>query len=186
LPSNWPVRLAARPWPDETFVQLLHNAARSDNNVTRTFNDETAALGLDRLVIIATGRTASASELIVTGLRPFMEVEIIGDTTFGKPVGSYGFEVCDLLLFPTAFELRNADGEGDYFDGLAPSCEAADDTDLPFGDPAEASLAQALHFVESGSCDGSGVASARERAAMAHRPQLGDAEGWHPRNAGRH
>ncbi|MGV8135741.1 MAG: hypothetical protein AB2L20_11040 [Mangrovibacterium sp.] len=35
------------------------------------------------------GRQASASELVITGLDPYMDVIHIGESTYGKYVGSY-------------------------------------------------------------------------------------------------
>ncbi|MEA5445866.1 S41 family peptidase [Gammaproteobacteria bacterium AB-CW1] len=170
---------------DEIFVQLVHNEARTDQNRIRRFGEEIGALGLDRLLVIATERTASASELVVNGLRPFIDVEIIGSRTFGKPVGSYGFEICDLIMFPTAFATLNALDEGDYFDGLPATCEAADDLALPLGDEEESSLAEALHFLETGQCDAEAGRLAREVQPL-HRPQVGGPDGWDPIHTGIH
>lgn len=171
---------------DEVFARMIHNQARSDNNRERTFGEETAALGLDRLVVIGTARTASASELVVNGLRPYMAVDLIGQRTFGKPVGSYGFDVCEKILFPTAFAIRNALGEGDYFDGLAPTCEAPDELERALGDSQEGSLAQALHFLNNGSCDIGATVEARTKQANAYRPAMGGREGWDPTEGGIH
>lgn len=168
----------------ELFTRLVHNEARSDNNRERTFNEETGALGLDQLVVIGSRRTASASELVVNGLRPYMDVDIIGERTFGKPVGSYGFDICEQRLFPIAFSIQNAEGEGDYFDGLAPTCEAPDELDRSLGDPAEGSLAQALHFLDTGSCDNSSASLARTLDAKSYRPVRPDRDGWDPVTGG--
>lgn len=51
-----------------------------------------------------------------------------------------------------SFEVRNARGEGGYFDGLAPTCDAPDDTTRELGDPTEASLREALHYIATGQC----------------------------------
>src|SRR4030095_9296245 len=45
------------------------------------------ALGLSRVFFIVTGSTASASELLINNLRPYMTVKLVGDTTYGKPFG---------------------------------------------------------------------------------------------------
>ena len=60
---------------------------------------------------------------------PHVDVEIVGDRTFGKPVGQIGLEFCEKILRPTAFQTVNADGVGDYFNGLpvGAGCDAADD-----------------------------------------------------------
>lgn len=179
-------QIAGAPVVGEVFARMVHNQARSDNNRERTFAQETAALGLDRLVVIGTERTASASELVVHGLRPYMTVELIGQRTFGKPVGSYGFEVCEKMLFPTAFSIRNAQGDGAYFDGLAPTCEAPDELERTLGNRQEGSLAQALHFLDSGSCDTGATVEARAKQVNAYRPAMGDQEGWDPATGGIH
>ena len=90
--------------------------------------------------------------MIVNALRPFIPVVTVGSTTYGKPVGQYGINFCDKVLYPVAFTLRNANGEGDYFDGFPPTCPAADDLSHQIGDPAEGSLAEALVFIRTGAC----------------------------------
>ena len=89
----------------------------------------------DRLIVITTGSSASASELVINALRPFMPVILIGDRTYGKPVGQRVFTFCDKALAPVSFVLRNANGEGDFFGGFAPTCRAADDVNFSSGIP---------------------------------------------------
>lgn len=135
----------------QVFSTSLHNAGNSSLDKTLRFNTA-AGLGLSRLTVIATQATASASELIINGLRPFMPVAVIGDRTYGKPVGQYLIEFCDKVLAPVSFRMVNANGDGDYFDGLPATCLATDDASRPLSDPAEASLAEALHYVRTGTC----------------------------------
>ena len=85
--------------------------------------------------MITTRGSASASELVINSLRPFMPVTIIGDTTYGKPVGQYGLRFCDKVLYPVAFSIKNANLEGDFFDGLPVDCAAGDDYTHQLGDP---------------------------------------------------
>jgi carboxyl-terminal processing protease len=137
---------------DQIFVQFIHNDRYSARNFAYGFAEPPSALGLERLFVITTRASASASELVINGLRPYLRVVVVGDNTFGKPVGQYSFTFCDKVLHPVSFSTQNARGEGDYFSGLVPDCRAADDLTHAFGDPAEASLAQALGFVQSGQC----------------------------------
>ena len=148
----------------QLFCEFFHNDKNGDRNQRLSFGDPLGSLDFSRLVVITTRSSASASELIINALRPFIPVTVIGDATFGKPVGQYGFEFCDKVLFPVAFTLRNARGEGDFFGGFPPDCAAADDLDRQLGDPAEASLAEALHFVRTGAC-GAGTRSLGARPA---------------------
>jgi C-terminal processing protease CtpA/Prc len=71
----------------QVFVQFTHNDKQSSRNTAYRLENLPQALGVARLVVISTRGTASASEAIVNGLRPYMDVTVVGDTTFGKPVG---------------------------------------------------------------------------------------------------
>ena len=76
--------------------------------------------------MITTGSSASASELVINALKPYARVAVIGNTTYGKPVGAYGFSFCEKVLAAISFTLRNANNEGDYF-SASPTRAAADD-----------------------------------------------------------
>lgn len=159
----------------QVFAEFFHNDKNAFRNRTLRFETKTNALGLTRLVVITTRASASASELIVNALRPFIPVLVIGDTTFGKPVGQYSLTFCDKVLHPVAFTLRNALGQGDFYDGFGPDCAALDDLDRDLGDSAEASLSEALHWVRTGSCSGRAAIAA---AAPARRQPWPRTKGW--------
>ena len=128
-------------------------------------------------MVITTGGSASASELIINSLRPFMNVTVVGDRTFGKPVGQYGFDFCDKTLFPVAFATENALAQADYFDGIPADCAAADDLDHQIADPGEGSLAEALYYLRRGRCSGRASTEAEvqaRRRMVLPRPYEGD------------
>ena len=114
--------------------------------------------------MIATRSSASASELVINSLRPFIPVTVIGDRTYGKPVGQYGIDFCDKVLAPVAFSLVNANGQGDYFDGIAADCAAPDDIEHDLGAADEGSLFEALHVIRTGSCSATTDVSRKLRA----------------------
>ncbi len=143
---------------------IEYNANNSFRNQTISFRDRLRALDLERVFFIVTGASASASELVINALRPYIQVVVVGDTTFGKPVGQLGYNFCELTLRPISFRLTNALGEGDYFDGLTPDCPAADDLDRLLGDPAEAALSEVLHFLDNGRCSIPAAASMKAAA----------------------
>jgi carboxyl-terminal processing protease len=159
----------------QTFVRFVHNDKNSFRDTTYLFPALAASLNLGRVVVIATHASASASELVINSLRPFMPVTVVGDATYGKPVGQYGFIFCGKVLYPVAFSGKNARDEGDYFGGIPADCRAADDLEHGLGDGAEASLAESLQFVATGSC--TAAASARARAARAPRRPV-TRDGW--------
>ena len=138
----------------QVMINWLHNDRIGPiaNRVTRFNETPEHTLNLERLVVITTRSSASASELIINSLRPYMPVAVIGDSTYGKPVGQYSFNFCEKVLVPVAFSLKNVNNEGDFFDGIAPTCTAPDDITHQLGDPAEASYAEALTFLRTGAC----------------------------------
>jgi carboxyl-terminal processing protease len=155
--------LGGRIATGRVFSSTEFNAARASNNVSEFFELIGSSLVLDELVVITSGGTASASELVINGLIPHATVTIVGANTFGKPVGQIGLELdgCDVLLRPTSFQTVNSLGDGDFFDGLpvSPSCDAEDDLSKPVGaftvlgaadnDP---NLEKAMQYLETGSC----------------------------------
>ncbi len=136
----------------QVFAEYFHNDKNLFRNEVLRFEDATNAASLNRLIVITTPDSASASELVINALRPFIPVVVIGDRTYGKPVGQYQVEFCDKMLAPVSFSLRNANGEGDFFGGIPADCPAPDDIGRALGDPAEASLREALTFVATGAC----------------------------------
>jgi len=100
---------------------------------------------ISRVYILTSNRTASASELIINGLRPYMEVITIGTQTVGKNVGS--ITITDDTgkkkwgLQPIVFKSYNAQDQSDYTAGFPPTIEAEEPLELlPLGDTQEAIL----------------------------------------------
>lgn len=158
----------------QVLLNYVHNdrVGPSLNKTTRFANPE-QALNLSRLIVITTRSSASASELVINALRPYLPVAVIGDTTYGKPVGQYGFTFCDKVLAPVSFSIKNANNEGDYFDGIAPTCVAGDDITHQLGDTAEGSFAEALTYVRTGACSPRSDATSRTwRRAVDDRPRV--------------
>jgi C-terminal processing protease CtpA/Prc len=147
------------------LAEYFHNDRYQRLNEIIRFEAKANALALDRLMVITTRASASASELVINALRPFMAVHVIGDRTYGKPVGQYAISFCDKTLAPVSFTLRNANGEGDYFDGIAVTCAAADDLSRQLGDPLEGSLREALAFIDTGRCSAESAGMRTRQAA---------------------
>lgn len=90
------------------------------------------SLNLTRVYILTSASTASASELVINGLAPHIDVIQIGDVTVGKNVGSvtlydsptFGSENRNpkhrYAMQPIVLKIVNSKGEGDYFSGLQP------------------------------------------------------------------
>jgi carboxyl-terminal processing protease len=133
------------------FATLQYNNKNSVQNYTYRFVDPASNLSLTRLVVITTRNTASASEAVMNGLKPYMNVVSIGDATDGKPVGMNGWSVGEKYFFwPITFKIINKNNEGDYFDGIAPGKLVVDDITHDFGDRNELCLKEAIHYLENG------------------------------------
>jgi carboxyl-terminal processing protease len=104
-----------------------------------------------RLFFIVSKSTASASELLINNLKPWVNVQLVGPgKTYGKPVGFFPVPVADWYIFPVSFRTTNINGEGAYFDGLALNKQVADGLDKDWGDVRESCLASILNFIETG------------------------------------
>ncbi|MGA9852813.1 MAG: S41 family peptidase [Gammaproteobacteria bacterium] len=155
----------------QTFATLNYNSLHTDQDQTLSFETATNGLNLNRVVIITTDATASASELLINALKPYIDVVTVGSTTFGKPVGENGFNFCTNVLYPMTFNMLNAAGGGNYFSGIAPTCTAIDDLSQPLGSSSEASLSAALYYIANGNCGPAAAAAERAIArAEALRP----------------
>jgi carboxyl-terminal processing protease len=104
-----------------------------------------------RLFFIVSKNTASASELLINNLRPYVDVQLIGpNKTYGKPVGYFPVPVGDWYVFPVSSRTSNKNGEGAYFDGLELTRQAADGLDKDWGDLQESSLANVVNYIING------------------------------------
>ncbi len=113
-------------WNDKWQDYFLANDPSSVvNNFTNqiTGGPGINSLYLDNIVILTTGSSASASELVINGLNPYINVTTIGTITEGKTVGSitlydsdnYGREGANsnhtIAMQPIVLEIQNKAGE---------------------------------------------------------------------------
>jgi hypothetical protein len=138
--------------PGQIFSITVFNDKNTFRNETKLFDQVANSMNLSRLVVIATPGTASASELVINSMETHADVTIVGDTTFGKPVGQVGALFCDKILRATAFETLNSLNEGGYFNGLPVDCPAADDITKVVGSATDPNLITALTYLETGAC----------------------------------
>jgi C-terminal processing protease CtpA/Prc len=130
----------------------VHNDKHTADNESIIITQQANSLSLSRIVFITTRNSASASELVINGLFPHLDVTLVGDDTYGKPVGMYAFTSpsFDWAFVPICFKILNANGEGDYYDGIPADIGAIDGINYAFGDLDEPSLSAAISFLESG------------------------------------
>ncbi len=118
---------------------------------------QAANLNLPKVYILGTYNSASASELVIHNLAPYMTVIHIGETTRGKNEGSITIEdtrkprVINWALQPIIVKLADKNGEGDYDQGLIPDYEI-DEADFlplsPIGSEEDPLIAKALSLID--------------------------------------
>lgn len=135
------------------------------------------SLNLNKVYILSTASTCSASESLINGLRGVdVEVVLIGGQTCGKPYGFYGQDNCGTTYFTIQFRGINDKGFGDYADGFTPQlasetvpgepvkgCPVGDDFSKPLGDTEEDMFANALTHIATGSCNAQAKTQAKMR-----------------------
>ena len=162
----------------KVFDGLEYNDKLSHRNQAFPFidtdrsNRPLPSLDLTRVFILGAGRTCSASESIINGLRGIdVEVVLIGGATCGKPYGFLPDDNCGTTYFSIQFKSVNEKGFGDFADGFVPvegggtepwevpGCLVADDFHHALGDPNEARLAAALDYMQTGNCPAASASS---------------------------
>jgi len=135
---------------------MTYNPSNSYRNETLYFDsNDPNSLTLDKLIFLTTESSASASELVINAMEPYLLENnvIVGTRTHGKPVGMDGRTNGSYIYFLINFAVWNADGFGDYFDGLPPDCFVEDnDFAHQLGDPSEKLLNEALYYIDNNHC----------------------------------
>lgn len=144
-----------RQYNPKVMEEIRNTPTLGESFLISLYNDEAANIGPmltgNRVYILTSSRTASASELVINSLRPYMEVFLIGDVTYGKNVGSISlFKENDARntwgLQPIVVKVANSLGTADYAAGFAPDIVNPDNSLYlyPLGDERENLLAEAI------------------------------------------
>lgn len=162
----------------DVFGKLIYNSKNSEENGAYPFFNEAGIYNkngnysgndvlinrlnsLSRLFVITSDDTASASEMIINGLSPYMQIVKVGTTTYGKNVGSYTvYDSPDftetnanpnhtIAMQPITFKIFNKLDESDYTQGFDPDYEVIEYASelKPFGDIEEPLLKVALNVI---------------------------------------
>jgi len=136
---------------------LTWNDDYQKNNEAYAFKTEDNSLNLDQILFLTTQDTASASELVISAMKPYMaenKLVIIGDHTHGKPVGMREESDKNYYYFLINFVVKNSIGFYDYFNGfpVTTGCNIEDDPYHEMGDTHELMLKAALNYIDTGSC----------------------------------
>jgi len=154
IAENLAGKIISKSKVGNVFFKYNHNKLRqAEFDTTVYFKESKDNLNLSRVFFITNSSSASASELVINGLSPHMGVHVIGDSTSGKPVSMYGFTFQDWVVYPVVAKSTNANGYGDYFDGLPPDKKAPDFFKYDWGDDDDPALEQAFYYIQNGTYD---------------------------------
>ena len=146
----------------EIFVKYIWNSLLesyfieeegvNSENLILKFTPESINLDFTRLYVIMSANTASASELLINCLNPYMDITLIGTTTHGKYAGSITIRADEPIdttwaIQPIVLKVANVNGETGYKDGFPPDYYTEDDLMAPLGNLEEDMLAQAVSLI---------------------------------------
>jgi carboxyl-terminal processing protease len=139
-------------WNDLLRDFFLEREGENSSQLVNRLQPLAQNLDLDRVYVLISRNTASASELIINGLRPYMEVVLIGEeNTNGKYTGSITLSDPDKkhswAIQPIVLKSANAQGVTDFIDGFAPQHLVGDDYFAPLGSLEEDMLAKAVELI---------------------------------------
>lgn len=148
----------------KTVIYNGRNATMADVDYTESgntyrFSKKGVMEGITDIYFIVSSRTASASELLISSLKPYFKVKLIGEKTYGKPVGFFPVQIDTYSVYLSSFLIRNSQGWSDYFNGMPADIAVAAEISPILGDPNEACVNAALSIISSGSTTGNTITS---------------------------
>ncbi|WP_372642136.1 S41 family peptidase [Ancylomarina sp.] len=146
--------ISGNAYQGKIFSKYIFNESKTSENFNEAFSSQASAYGFNRIFVITTSATASASELVINSLKPYMgaeNIKLIGSTTHGKPVGMNVFQVPEfnLAILPITFHITDENGDGYYFNGIPVDHEVEDDITHDWGDIDESNLKAALDYINN-------------------------------------
>ena len=148
-------------WNDKYQEYWVENKVTDQTTVTFD-NSVPVKLGLNNVTILTGPGTASAAELTITGLKPYMNVTMVGDTTYGKYTASVTLKPEDFYtsassytdfknwgLQPIVLRYANAQGITNFVNGFAPDFLVDDELlpAQPLGDLSEPLFKKAVENI---------------------------------------
>lgn len=151
---------------------IIYKGNKNGGEVKRTFSQQIAydpgalsftalhanSLGLNKVYVLTSKSTASAAEIVINNLRPYMNVIQVGEATLGKDMAGFSIEdkrqpkKITWQMHPVIYKVFNANGEGGYSNGISPQFTVNEFNNLPIlplGDPNEAVLSSVLNKIYS-------------------------------------
>jgi len=151
---------------------ITYKGNKNGGEVKRTFSQQIAydpnalnfntlrsnSLDLNKVYVLTSKSTASASEIVINNLKPYMQVVQAGEATLGKDMAGFSIEdkrkpkKITWQIHPVIYKVFNANGEGGYVNGITPQIAVNEYVNLPLrnlGDPDEVLLSSVLSKIYS-------------------------------------
>ena len=179
----------------QSYLTSTYGASYLSDNFTNTITASGTngaatinTLNMRKVYFIVSGNTASASELLINGLKPYLNVVVIGINTEGKYTGSMTIKDWidnngtvnpndPYVMQPIVVKYSNSAGVTDFVNGLTPDINAEEDIAnlLPFGNPNEKLLSVAL-----ANMTGTGIVSQTLKSAQMGLKKVADSQQFKP------
>ncbi len=145
--------IAGKPFHGENYNTLIYNNKHTNLGFSSPIKLKNNSVQLNSLAVITTSSTASASEMVISGMKPYLNMKLIGSTTHGKPVGmNVEADIkLNIAVAPISFRNENAQGYTDYFDGIPVDFEVPDNVTQDWGNLSDGCLNAALNYISTGS-----------------------------------
>jgi C-terminal processing protease CtpA/Prc len=155
LQSSQATILKYQPYLDDNGKPVTYkgrNATMADVDYTEAgnthyFSKKGSLQTVKDIYFITSSRTASASELLISSMKPYFNVKLVGETTYGKPVGFFAVNIDVYSIYLSSFLIRNSQGWSDYFEGIPADVTVTGDSNPALGDPNEICLNTVLTLI---------------------------------------
>jgi len=146
-------------------LATLYDIDYSQGANTVAFDTDNGLTHLNKIYFIVSEQTASASELLINVLKPYADVKLIGVSasgqeqvrTYGKPVGFFDIDIDKYELYVAMYQNKNANDEGDYYEGFLADYSTLDDPTHDFASLDDPAIQIALGSSAISSGTGAGV-----------------------------
>lgn len=147
--------LASYVYNDYLTDIFLDESGPNSSDFNLFLSPSTFILNMNKVYFMTSTGTASASELVITGLDPYIDVVVVGDTTHGKYTGAWIFPDTEqpprhnYAIIPIVFKYANSIGITDFKNGLIPDYPIKDKLlgAEPFGSFSDPMLAKTLELI---------------------------------------
>ena len=133
----------------DPFVDYFATAIAVSKPSAATIPVQNVGNQLNRIYFLTGRRTASASEMVINSLKPYITCILIGDVTVGKNVGSTLVndeenDKNDWAFMPIILKYFNKDRRSDFTTGFVPDFSVSDTYNYALGDLRESLLNKAV------------------------------------------